>query len=76
VTEHDGRLLCAAGLRKRVAIATPQPARWAWLATPLHLAVGLAVGFSLFYFLGLVLLRTPTAWHEGTAVERTLIGVP
>ncbi len=76
VTEHDGRLLCAACLRRATQTAIPKLHRLAWLAAPFHLVTGLVVAWVLFYLLGLALLRTPSEWHEGTAVQKTLLGEP
>ncbi|KAB2666106.1 MAG: rhomboid family protein [Verrucomicrobia bacterium] len=70
VTEHDGRLLCAACLRDSTKPARAQSLRMAWLAAPVHLVVGLFVAWTIFELLGWVLLRTPSAWHEGIPVER------
>ena len=53
-----------------------KPSRLAWLAIPFHLATGLIVAWMFFQLLGLVLLRTPSEWHEGVAIEKTLLGEP
>lgn len=65
VTEHDGRFLCASCLRKSTGPREARGPRLRWLTVPLHLLVGLAVAWTVFEFLGLVLLRTPSQWHEG-----------
>ena len=74
VTEHDDRLLCAACLRRSTAPAKhPQPRR-EFLRLPLPLAAGLLMAWAAFFLLGQLLLTTPSAWHEGKAIESLLLG--
>ena len=72
VTEHDGRLLCAVCLRASTRPVSTRSLRLRWLLAPLHLAIGLFVAWTLFELLGLVLLQTPSQWHEGIAAERII----
>jgi hypothetical protein len=65
VVEHDGRLLCAACLRK----ATKTSAfREVWLARIWHFAQvcgALAFLWIAFFALGKMLLAIPSSFHEG-----------
>lgn len=78
VTEHDGRLLCAACLRAKVA-AIPAVAvrRWRQLARGLGRAGALLVSVGLlwtvFLLFGRTLARIPAAFHEGT-LWREVVG--
>ena len=71
VTEHDGRLLCAACLRAKVA-AVPAAAarRWRAVARGLGRAGALLVSVGLlwgmFLLFGRTLARIPAKFHEGT----------
>ena len=76
VTEHDGRLLCTACLRKLAAPKAPRPLRLGFLWRPLQLGLGLGLAWAAFYVLGLVLLQTPAEWHEGKAMETWLMNLP
>ena len=76
VTEHDGRLLCTACLRKLSAPKERRPLRLGFLWRPLQLGLGLGLAWAAFYVLGLVLLQTPAEWHEGKAMESWLMNLP
>ncbi len=71
VTEHDGRLLCAACLRAKVA-AVPATAarRWRALARGLGrvgaLLVSVGLLWGIFLLFGRTLARIPAPFHEGT----------
>jgi hypothetical protein len=65
VVEHDGRLLCAACLRKASRGAEFRE-RWLkkiWLAA--QTAMALAFLWISFFTLGKVLLSIPASFHEG-----------
>jgi hypothetical protein len=74
VTEHEGRQLCAGCLRKRTVVPERKGWRFARLLLPIHLTLGLGLTWMVFYFLGWILLQTPTEWHEGRAAENLLLG--
>ena len=70
VTEHGGRYLCAACLRRENQKEPRAPKNWAGWLRPIHLILGLLLAWSLFYLLGRMLIRIPIEWHEGTVVEQ------
>lgn len=76
VTEHDGRVLCVSCLSKQA-----EPPRRARLPlgralVPVQLGLGLGLAWAAFYLLGMVLLQTPSEWHEGKAAESWLMQFP
>lgn len=76
VVEHEGRLLCARCLARRMApAAAPRDRPFVgWLTASLQAGAGLGLLWVLFYLLGWLLLRIPTEWHEGQAAARILLG--
>ena len=66
ITEHDDRVICAACLRKLTVQVVSKSASFAWLAPLSQAALGLALVFFFFYFVGAVLLSIPSQYHEGT----------
>ncbi len=76
VTEHDGRLLCAACLRRLTSPAANRTSRWKHLWLLLQLGSGILLTWLAFHLLGQLLLETPSEWHEGKAAERLLLGPP
>ncbi len=66
VTEHDGRMLCSGCI---TALSRPKPPagpRFAVLSRTLLAAAGLILSWSIFYYLGRLLILLPTAFHDGT----------
>ncbi len=65
VTEHEGRVLCAACLRKTL----PKPGqRFLLLIGPVRILQfigGALLLWMFFYYLGLMLLELPSSFHEG-----------
>ena len=76
VTEHDGRVLCVACLRKSAAPPRNSTLRLGPVLVPLQVALGLGLAWTAFYLLGMVLLQTPSEWHEGKAFESWLMNLP
>lgn len=74
VTEHEGRFLCATCLRRRSRAAERRRGGTGWLSVPVQIAAGLVLAAVVFHALGLLLLQVPSEWHEGTAVEREVLG--
>ncbi len=72
ITEHAGRVICAACLRKRTQAPTRPRARFGGVLRPVPAVVGLLVGWFLFYTLGRVLLQIPSEWHESDQVIKLL----
>ena len=72
VTEHDGRVMCAACLRKLTANRGEAKSARSLLAATLaaaRLAAALALLWFAFYLVGLFLVRAPTSFHDGTIWE-------
>lgn len=72
VTEHGGRMLCAACIaRDGVGAATVERGRLVRLLRPagraLRLAAGVVVAWWAFHLLGATLALFPEALHEGSA---------
>jgi hypothetical protein len=76
VTEHDGRVLCAGCLRKLATSKARRPLRLGFLWRPVQIALGLGLAWFAFYLIGMALLQTPAAWHEGKAMESWLMNLP
>jgi hypothetical protein len=73
VTEHDGRLVCAACLRSQLAASAAQRTGPGWLwktvaATRRSVQFVCCLGTAWFFFhlLGQMLLTLPDQFHEGT----------
>lgn len=76
VTEHDGRILCAACLRRKSTPRTRPQRRLGGLLGPIALGVGFLTTWVAFYLLGQMLLKTPSEWHEGRAAEAFFLQAP
>ncbi len=63
--EHDGRILCAACLRKQAATQLPKSARWSGLAVSVSPLIGFLIAWLFFFYLGQWLISIPTSFHEG-----------
>ena len=72
ITEHDGRVICAACLRKLTRATERKPLRWDWLIRPVHWVIGLGLAWMSFYWVGRLLLLIPSEWHEGTKLLKSL----
>jgi hypothetical protein len=73
VTEHDDRLICAACLR---TLSVEPSDRKLSLAPLLRLAAagaGLVLAWACFFWLGQILLNTPSDFHEGTVWKKSLL---
>jgi hypothetical protein len=67
VTEHDDRILCAACIHGLVSQGTtPKRVRARFLSRLLRAAMGFFVLSLAFYVTGQLLLRLPSAFHEGS----------
>lgn len=67
VTEHEGRILCAACLAKVTADAGKRRGAFHGLTTPAALVAALLLAYAAFYTAGRALMALPSAFHEGTA---------
>lgn len=65
VTELDGRMVCGACHRAKVATKEKAPKDWFALTASLQAVLGLALLWSTAWFLGRLLLSTPSEFHEG-----------
>jgi len=66
VTEHAGRLVCAACLRRKVPDRLTQRRWLVGLARALQFMLSLLTAWLLFFLIGKALLALPSAFHEGT----------
>jgi hypothetical protein len=78
VTEHDGRLLCAACLRALLVAAKPSGRRTrralavVWQA--LQVGAALALIWFFFYLCAQTLISLPSKFHEGTVWSESFLG--
>lgn len=66
VTEHGGRVMCAACLRQAQrpsSLARRSLAGVVWIVQGL---LGVLLSWFFFYLVGDILLSVPSAWHEGS----------
>ena len=70
VTELDGRMVCGACHRAKLEVKEKPKRDWFLVTVPVQLAVGLALLWASTWFLGRVLLSTPSEFHEGTMWQR------
>ena len=66
VTEHDGRLICAACLRKMLPKPLRERAAFMVVVAAAKLFFGLMTAALFFYLAGQILLSIDTSFHEGT----------
>lgn len=66
VVEHEGRLLCSSCLARSAGAAGRGQRRWARVRRAAALSSGVLVLWCLLYLLGLLLLRIPPDYHDGT----------
>ena len=63
-------MVCGACHRAKLEVKEKPKRDWFFITVPLQLAVGLALLWGGTYFLGKVLVSTPTEFHEGTMWQR------
>jgi hypothetical protein len=66
VTEHDDRLICAACLRKISTVRGTPRHPFRALGRAILSVAGLLTATLFFYWLGQILLKIPTPFHDGT----------
>ncbi len=66
VTEHEGRVICAACLLAMAAPRTSRHDRLAALVWATAGAAGLVLIWAMFYWVGTLLMAMPSSFHEGT----------
>ncbi len=66
ITEHEGRVLCAACLRQRVQPRFTRRRGLVWAWRSVQFLAGLFTVWLFFYLLGGQLLSIDSAVHEGT----------
>jgi hypothetical protein len=71
VTEHEGRVVCAACLGAQLHPAPIRSSLFGRLLLGFQVVVGLSGLWLIFYFLGEVLLTLPSSFHEGTVWRDT-----
>lgn len=66
VTEHHARVICAACLRKILDGKAPVADRVVPAALVVQAAGGVVLLWLMFYYVGRLLLRLPSSFHDGT----------
>ena len=66
VTEHEGRVVCAACLRHMLGARPKTGGRWRRLLLPALPALGLLIAWLVFYGIGRTLMMIPASVHDGT----------
>jgi len=66
ITEHEGRVICAACLRKLAGVPLFQRRGLTSFWRVSQCFLGLLAAWFFFYLLGETLLRLPSSFHEGT----------
>ncbi|MDH3973148.1 MAG: rhomboid family protein [Deltaproteobacteria bacterium] len=70
VVEHDDRLLCSSCLDKLFTPKKKKGFRFGIFASTGQFLLGFILLWFLFYSVSLVLLSTPSSFHEGTIWEK------
>lgn len=73
ITEHDGRVLCAACLAKLTRPKAKGSGRWKVALRVVPAVAGIVFAWMLFYLAGSFLASLPSDVHDGTVWERTLM---
>jgi hypothetical protein len=66
VAEHDDRVVCAACLRKILRLPERKKTSFAPLARVVAVSFSWFTAWLAFYWLGKILLRIPTKFHDGS----------
>lgn len=74
VTEHEGKLLCAACLRRAATPAHSQRGFWVGWGRAAAALGGLVIAWLFFYLVGQALLAVPSSYHEGTVWRDHWVG--
>jgi len=66
ITEHHGRVICAACLKKLTRTPFLKRRGFVRFLQAAHCVLGFLAAWFIFYVAGEVLLRLPASFHEGT----------
>src|SRR5438270_13665062 len=66
ITEHEGRVICAACLRKLARVPLLQRRGFASVIRGGQCLAGLVAAWFFFYLIGEILLGLPSSFHEAT----------
>jgi hypothetical protein len=66
ITEHDGRVLCAACLKKLTPATHTHRPTFRKLLRLAQCVLGIFIVWFFFFLIGEMLLRLPDSFHEGT----------
>lgn len=66
VTEHAGRMTCAACLARLTRPAVGRQFHLNWITDPILIVFGTLTAWAVFRVLGGLLLSLPSEWHEGS----------
>ena len=67
VTEHEGRVVCAACLKKILIEQSAKKRRFLRLVAAALPIIGLLIAWIVFYGIGRTLMLVPASVHDGTA---------
>lgn len=70
VTELDGRMVCGSCHRAKLEVKEKPKRDWFLISVPIQLALGILLLWGTSWFLGKVLLSTPSEFHEGIMWQR------
>ncbi len=70
VTELEGRMVCGSCHREKAAVQAKPRRDWFLLTTALQALLGLVLLWGTAWFLGKLLLSTPSDFHEGIMWQR------
>jgi hypothetical protein len=70
VVEHDGKFLCASCLAKKTKSSAERHERWVSIRRAVRTTVGVLALWLVFYWLGALLLKISTEFHEGTVWKK------
>jgi hypothetical protein len=66
ITEHEGRVLCAACIGKQLEKAEAQTGFFSRVTVTVFIFLGFLTAWFFFYYTGQSLLALPDAFHDGT----------
>ena len=73
ITEHDERIICSACLARLTIRPEKEKRGFGRLVIPVYLAVGIVSAWLFFYFIGRLLVSTPSSFHEGTVWKQDML---
>lgn len=66
ITEHEDRVICASCLKKKLPAPDRKRFQFINLLRMVQGIAGIMILWMFFYFIGQILVSTPSSFHEGT----------